>query len=86
MKQTMILVLSLALGYAAHAKGDHPCKEVKQACEAAGFTKGGHKEKKGLHIDCMKKIMNGESVEGVNVDAAKVASCKEKKDAHQSKK
>lgn len=86
MKQTMVLILSLALGFAAHAEGDghhdgnHPCKEIKAACESAGFTKGGHKEKKGLFVDCMKKVMNGESVEGVSVDAGKVAACKEKKE------
>ncbi len=94
MKQVMILALSLALGFAAHAEGEHgdgnhPCKEIKSACEAAGFVKGGHKEKKGLHMDCMKKIMNGESVEGVSVDSAKVSACKEKKEKrheHKSKK
>ncbi len=61
----------------------HPCEKVKEACEAAGYTKGGHKkDKKGLFADCMKPLMDGKSVNGVTADAAQVSACKEKKAEH----
>ncbi|HTL13269.1 MAG TPA: hypothetical protein VL588_12315 [Bdellovibrionota bacterium] len=64
-------------------KGEKPCMKVKAACEAAGFKKGGHKDgNKGLHVDCMKKIMGGESVEGVTVSSSDVDACKAKRAAH----
>lgn len=92
MKQIIITLAALTLSCASFADNhekhekSHPCKEIKEACEAAGFTKGGHKNKKGLQVDCIKKLMNGESVEGVTVDAAKISACKEKKDSHAEKK
>lgn len=85
-----MLILNLALGllaghaYAADDAGK-PCMKIKQACEAAGFTKGGHKEGKGLMMDCMKKLAQGESVAGVNISAEDMASCKEKHAEHKEK-
>jgi len=83
-----IAILTTSLFSLAHATEgkDHPCKEIKAACEAAGYVKGGHKDKKGLHIDCLKKLMNGESVEGVSIGADKIAACKEKKEKHKKNK
>ena len=46
------------------------CDAVRAACEKAGFTMGGHKEGKGLIVDCMGKIAKGETVAGVAVDPA----------------
>ncbi|MDG0816644.1 hypothetical protein [Bdellovibrio svalbardensis] len=63
-------------------KGEHPCKEIKSACESAGFVKGEHKEKKGLYKDCMQPVMAGQSVAGVNVSADVVSACKAKKAEH----
>lgn len=51
-------------------EGHGECKPVKEACEKAGFVKGGHKEGKGLIMDCMGKIAKGEKVEGVAIDPA----------------
>jgi hypothetical protein len=37
-------------------------------------------------MDCMKKVMNGETVAGVSITPEKVAACKEKKEKHHGKK
>jgi hypothetical protein len=92
MKFALLVVLSF-LGSVAladhHGEGkdgkDRPCKKIHEACEAAGFKKGGHKDGKGLHMDCMKKLASGESVAGVTVDQADVASCKAKWADHKGK-
>ena len=85
-----ILSLNLAFGLlASHAfaadDASKPCMQIKQACEAAGFKKGDHKEGKGLFADCMKKLAAGESVAGVNVSAEEVAACKAKHAEHKEK-
>ena len=36
-----------------------PCKEIKEACEKAGFVKGEAKEGYGLWVDCIDPIMKG---------------------------
>jgi hypothetical protein len=55
---------------------DGPCKKVVEACKAAGFKKGDHKSGKGLHKDCVQKLLAGQTVDGVTVDSADVESCK----------
>lgn len=92
MKSALLLGVLLSFSGFAYAEEmkeakDHPCKEIKEACEAGGFKKGGHKEGgKGLHVDCMKKLMDGETVAGVTIDAAKLSACKERKVEHKAKK
>jgi hypothetical protein len=70
------------------AEESHPCKNIEKACEAAGFVKGQHKEGKGkgLWIDCMQKLKNGETVEGVNVAPAEIEACKAKVQEHKEHK
>jgi hypothetical protein len=90
-KSNLALVLialnALALSPAFANEGEGPCKQIKAACEAGGYTKGAHKKTgKGLFVDCMKKIMEGEAVEGVTVPAEEVAACKAKKEKHHAKK
>jgi hypothetical protein len=65
-----------------HGGKDHPCQKVKAACEAAGFKKGEHANKKGLWKDCVDPVMEGKSVAGVTVSAADVSACKIKKEEH----
>lgn len=66
---------------------EHPCKKIQAACEAAGYKKGDHKKNgKGLFMDCMKKIKDGGSVEGVFVPAEEVNACKENAAKHREKK
>ncbi len=91
-KQFLITLVLTAFSLAAwsdnHDKehGDGPCKKIKDACVAAGFEKGKHKEKKGLKMDCMKPIMNGETVAGVTVSPEDLSACKEKKEQRKEKK
>lgn len=85
----MIGLLVLVLNsYANEQKSEksRPCKEIATACEAAGFKKGGHKEKKGLYIDCMRKLEAGESVEGVSVSSDLVKDCKDRREERKTKK
>lgn len=60
-----------------HEPTEGPCMKLKEACQAAGFEKGKHKEKKGLMKDCLKPLMHGETVAGVTVSAEDMAACKE---------
>lgn len=53
-----------------HHGGMKECQPLKEACQKAGFSKGGHKEGKGLIVDCMGKFAKGEKVEGVALDPA----------------
>jgi hypothetical protein len=74
-----LIVLSSVHAFASHNEEHHPCKEIKAACEAAGFKKGDHKTNgKGLYKDCLQPIAEGKSVAGVNVTAEQISSCKAK--------
>jgi hypothetical protein len=47
-------------GFAANApEKEAPCKEIKEACERAGFVKGDAKQGFGLWVDCIDPIMKG---------------------------
>ena len=80
-------LISMAQFSSSAFAADHPCKEVKAACESAGFVNKAHKTKgKGLHIDCMQKLFKGEPVAGVNVSPETVNACKSKKESRQASK
>ena len=64
---------------------DRPCKMIMKACYDAGFEKGEAKLGNGLFVDCMKPILNGESVKGVTVEAATVQACQEKRSQRHDK-
>jgi hypothetical protein len=89
-KKLMVLCLFSFLSVSVFAEekhvDGHPCKQIKSACEAAGFIKGGHKDKKGLHLDCMKPILDGQAVAGVSVSAEQISACKIKQAEHKAKK
>ena len=61
--------------------GDRPCAAVARACMDAGYGKkmgmGMGMKGNGFWMECMKPIMMGQSVKGVNVDAATAKSCRE---------
>ncbi|MBO9667172.1 MAG: hypothetical protein J7501_10205 [Bdellovibrio sp.] len=78
----MALVVLGSINAFAEEGKNHPCKEVKTACEAAGFKQGEHKNKKGLWKDCVEPVMNGKSVSGVNVSSNVISACKVKKAEH----
>lgn len=76
----LVLSLPALSNHHEHEPTEGPCFKIKQACEAAGFEKGKHKEKKGLMKNCMKPLMHGETVAGVTIAAEDIAACKEKHD------
>lgn len=92
---TILAVSSLfAVSAFAAASKEGPCKQAKELvtpiCESAGFHQGDHKKNgKGLHVDCLHKILEGESVPGVTLtqDAqTAVNACQAHKAKHAAKK
>ncbi len=64
----LILTAIMISGSMAFAKGG-PCKEVREACRAAG--------KKGMEVkSCVKTIKGGGTVEGVSVEASDACKAK----------
>lgn len=55
-----------------------PCMAIRTACQAAGFVVGDVKSGKGLMENCMKPIINGQTVNGVTVNQADIDACKAK--------
>ena len=53
------LIALASTAFAAEEKAEGPCKEIKEACEKAGFVKGEAKEGYGLWVDCIDPIMKG---------------------------
>ncbi len=71
---------------ATAASGDATaCRKIEDACKAAGFVKGEHTQGKRLGHDCVKPIINGQTVSGVTVDAVTVKDCRAEKAAAKSK-
>ena len=89
MKTTMMLVLAALISTPSFAKDNSkaPCKQIVQACEAGGYTKGGHKNQngKGLWKDCVRPLKEGKTVANVNVDPTVVQACVAKKAARKNK-
>lgn len=79
---TLALVCATAHVVAGEEHHEGPCKKLKEACVAAGFKKGEHKSGKGLHLDCMKPVLEGKTVAGVTVSAEDIAACKVKAAEH----
>jgi len=63
-----------------------PCKEILQACQAAGYYKGGYKVGKGEYVNCMDPILKGGSVAGVSVTPDKVSACNANRAKHEGRK
>jgi hypothetical protein len=87
----LIVLVSFTLGQRAAAddhepKGEDgkPCREIREACEAAGFEKKQAKEGKGLYVDCIRPLMTGEAprekatIALPAVSSELIASCKAK--------
>jgi hypothetical protein len=65
-----------------------PCKQILQACNAAGYYLGGHKKgpNKGEYLDCMDPILKGGSVPGVSVTPDEVSACNAHRARHAAQK
>ena len=62
MKRVLALCLAIvaANGFAqTPPEKEGPCKEIKAACQKAGFVYGEAKEGYGLWVDCIDPIMRG---------------------------
>jgi hypothetical protein len=83
---SLTLLTFIFSSQAFSAEKNHPCKNIRSACEAAGFTKGAHKEKKGLVLDCLKPIMAGTAVEGVSINPSDIGECKKMQEKREKRK
>jgi hypothetical protein len=52
-----------------------PCAAIAKACLKSGYSFHGSDHKK-FWQDCMKPIILGQTVKGVNIDSATVKSCR----------
>lgn len=80
----VLFLLAVSFDARAHAPKFHnpSCMVVTKACEAGGY-KSKPKDGQGHLMDCLNKLLAGEDVDGVRMQAAdpKVAKCKEKAEA-----
>jgi hypothetical protein len=60
----------------------HPCKAIADACKNAGYVHGGAKSGNGIMANCLKPLLEGQSVKGVSISAEEVAACKAKMQEH----
>jgi hypothetical protein len=58
----------------ASVAGTHPCMSIMQACNAANAGK----PKQEVWKTCIKPVLDGQSVSGVNVSSNDVQACKTK--------
>ena len=81
----VVFVTGIALADTPPAPGGNaqrpvgPCRQIVQACRAAGFVRGQAKEGKGLFKNCVEPILAGQSVQGVSVDASVVQACQQRR-------
>lgn len=91
MKFVLLTLAILVTNHAAIAaesteQRDSPCLKIMDACKFAGYNKSTSNDKKSLSKDCIQPILNGQKVEGVNVNQSDVDACKAKKNELKSKK
>ena len=53
-----------------------PCENIVNVCVNAGYTRA-NKQGKTFWGDCMKPVLLGKSIVGVNVDAKDAVACRE---------
>lgn len=75
----------------AGGEGKGPCKQVADACAAAGFVVGGVKEGKGMYAQCVGPLVSGKpakkpaAIPLPNVPADVLAACRQKQEARKEK-
>jgi hypothetical protein len=75
MSGIVTLMGSVALADPASSPSRTACREMRTACQTAGFTAGAEQGKK-LYRDCMLPLMDGKSVAGVTVSTQTIAACR----------
>jgi len=90
MRHLPSLVVSAALAclvtFAAQAQpagGGNPCRQIRAACEQAGFKQGAVKEGNGLIVDCIRPLVQGtpprpNALALPQVDPQLVEACKQR--------
>ena len=78
MKTSILMLLAVLIATPSFAKGNGPCKQIIQSCEAGGYTKGGQGQKR-LWKNCVKPLKSGQTVTGVSVEPSVVQACVAKK-------
>jgi len=80
-----VIVFVLGVFSAFHvAQGLGPCQQIMEACESAGFVRGGVAGGNGLVVDCINPIMQGTTSSPKaskplpQIDPQVVAACKSK--------
>lgn len=69
------LFLSLFVSQTVFAEMDSkPCKNVAQSCRAAGYDKSNK-----FWTNCMKPLLLGQTVKGVNLDPKVIKVCRDNK-------
>ncbi|HEY2744929.1 MAG TPA: hypothetical protein VGL86_09920 [Polyangia bacterium] len=74
-----LVLLASTLAFAEGGGSDEPlpkpCQTIANACQAAGYHHGGHKEGKGLWKDCVAPILDGKTIPGVTANPADIKAC-----------
>ena len=52
------------------------CTTIASECKAAGFEINGHKNGKGLWVDCISAVSQGKTVAGVTQTKAQARACR----------
>jgi hypothetical protein len=79
----VLIGLTAVAAQAQQPKGDGPCRQIRAACEQAGFKQGGAKEGSGLLVDCVRPIVQGtpprpNALALPQVDPQLVEACKQR--------
>lgn len=75
-----LLTVSLVTGFllfATTAQAARPCKSIVEACLSAGVIQKGA-SKQMMIENCVKPVVGGKSIPGVNIDSSIIQACKEK--------
>lgn len=85
---TSMILITMRNSFAAEPteQRDSPCIKIMDACKSAGYNKSSSTDKKSLSKNCIQPLLNGQRVEGVNVDQSYLEACKLKKNEIKAKK
>lgn len=73
---TIGLIVSLSF-FATAAQAARPCKVIAEACFAAGIIHRGE-SRDVILAKCVKPVISGRGVAGVNVDSSVISACRAK--------
>jgi len=79
MHKIFLLITTFILCQSAFAQDMPPnskaCDDVAKACLVAGYSESQNTDKR-FWIDCMKPLLLGHAINGVNIDPATVKTCR----------